>query len=584
MKNLKKILFLITNRERKLAYLLIVMILIMSLLEMVGVASIFPFMSVLANPDIIETNVILKKIFDYSKMFGVENYQQFLFFFGIFVFLLLVATLFFKAFTTYAQARFCQMREYTISKRFVEGYLNQPYSWFLSRHSSDLGNTILSEVAIVVGRGIVPMMEIISKGFVIIAILILLIIVDPKLALTVFFFIGLFYGIIYKFSHRYVTRLGKENLKNNKLRFNVISEAFSAIKQIKLKGLEHIYLKNYSSPAQTFARNQTAALIISQLPRFFLEALAFGGIILMLLYLIIKKDGFNNALPLISLYVFAGYRLLPAMQQIYHSLINLTFVGPSLERLCNDIIIFRKPLDANLSQDIFLFNKSIVLKKICYNYPNQTRTALKDISIEIPYKAKVALVGPTGSGKTTIIDIILGLLETQSGTLEIDGKVITKQNLKSWQRLIGYVPQHIYLSDDTIAANIAFGVDSNFINQEVIENVSKIANLHNFINNELPKKYHTLIGENGVRLSGGERQRIGIARALYHQPKVLILDEATSSLDNQTEHAIIDALNNLKEDVTVIMIAHRLNTVKNCDFIFKIDKGKFVDKVLFEKL
>jgi ABC-type bacteriocin/lantibiotic exporter with double-glycine peptidase domain len=166
---------------------------------MIGVASIFPFMSVIANPDVIETNIILKKIFHYSKIFGVENYQQFLFFFGLFLFLLLVATLFFKALTTYAQARFCQMREYTISKRFVEGYLNQPYSWFLSRHSSDLGNAILSEVAIVVGRGIVPMMEIISKGFIVIAILILLIVVDPKLALTVFFFIGLSYGIIYKF-------------------------------------------------------------------------------------------------------------------------------------------------------------------------------------------------------------------------------------------------------------------------------------------------------------------------------------------------------------------------------------------------
>lgn len=584
MKKFSKIIFLITPHERKFLLLLILMIVIMSLLEMIGVASIFPFMSVIANPDIIETNIILKKIFDYSKIFGVTNYQHFLFFFGIFVFLLLVTSLFFKAFTTYAQARFCQMREYTISKRFVEGYLNQPYSWFLSRHSSDLGNTILSEVGIVVGRGIVPMMEIISKGFVTIAILTLLIMVDPKLALTVFFFIGLSYGIIYKFSNRYVNRLGKENLKSNKLRFNIISEAFSAIKQIKLKGLEHTYLKNYSNSAQTFARNQTTALIISQLPRFFLEAIAFGGIMLMLLYLIIKKEGFNNALPLISLYIFAGYRLLPAMQQIYHSLINLTFVGPSLERLYNDIAILRKPFNQNQSQDVFLFKKSIVLKKICYNYPNQIRTALKDISIEIPYKAKVALIGPTGSGKTTVIDIILGLLEAQSGTLEVDGKVITKQNLKSWQRLIGYVPQHIYLSDDTITANIAFGVDPNFINQKVIENVSKIANLHNFVENELPKKYQTLIGENGVRLSGGERQRIGIARALYHQPKVLILDEATSSLDNQTEQAIIDALSNLKEDVTVIMIAHRLNTVKNCDIIFKIDKGMSVEKVLFENL
>ena len=229
-------------------------------------------------------------------------------------------------------------------------------------------------------------------------------------------------------------------------------------------------------------------------------------------------------------------------------------------------------------------NKTITLKNIHYSYPNASRTALKDISLSIPAKSSVGLVGSTGSGKTTTVDIILGLLEAQKGTLEVDGQIITKQNSRLWQRSIGYVPQHIYLSDNTVEANIAFGVNPEDINQEAVEKASKIANLHEFIMEELPKQYQTTIGERGVRLSGGQRQRIGVARALYHNPEVLILDEATSALDNQTEKAIMDAVNNLGKDITIILIAHRLSTVKKCDQIFLLEKGHLKNQGTFEEL
>jgi len=209
---------------------------------------------------------------------------------------------------------------------------------------------------------------------------------------------------------------------------------------------------------------------------------------------------------------------------------------------------------------------------------------LKDVSLNISAKTTVGLVGATGSGKTTTIDIILGLLEAQKGTLEVDGQTITKFNSRSWQRNIGYVPQHIYLADDTVAANIAFGVNPKDINHEAVEKASKIANLNEFVLEELPKQYQTTIGERGVRLSGGQRQRIGIARALYHKPQVLILDEATSALDNQTEKAVMDAINNLNKNITIILIAHRLNTVKKCDNIFLLEKGKLKNEGTFEEL
>jgi ABC-type multidrug transport system fused ATPase/permease subunit len=231
-----------------------------------------------------------------------------------------------------------------------------------------------------------------------------------------------------------------------------------------------------------------------------------------------------------------------------------------------------------------LLNNKITLNDISYNYPNSSIKILKNINFVIPAKSTIGIIGPTGSGKTTLVDIILGLLDVKSGSLEVDGKVITKKNSRSWQKSIGYTPQHIYLVDDTISANIAFGVEKKDINQQNLERASKIANLHEFVTNELPQKYETTIGERGIRLSGGQRQRIGIARALYNNPKVLILDEATNSLDNETEKAVMDAVNNISKSITIILIAHRLNTVKYCDIILKLVEGQIIEKGNFSEI
>lgn len=583
MQTLKKILFLLSPHEKKRAGFLLLMILIMAFLDVIGVASILPFMAVLTNPSLIETNVILNFMFQTSKNLGVENVQHFLFTLGIIVFLTLVISLIFKAITTYVQIKFSQMREFSIGKRLVEGYLHQPYGWFLNQNSAELGKTILSEVAQVVNGGIRPLIELIAKGIVVIALMSLLIITDPILAITVCFSLGVTYLIIFYFIKSFTSRIGKERLKNNQLRFKILSEAFGATKEVKVAGLEETYIKSFSKSAQIFAQTQASAAAVAQLPRFILEAIAFGGILLMILYIMSVTGSFNNSLPIISLYVFAGYRLIPSLQQIYASFTLLTFVGPAIDKLANDIKNL-KHVNINQSQKILPFNKSIVLKNICYNYPASSRTALKDINLCIPANSTVGLIGPTGSGKTTVVDIILGLLEPQDGLMEVDGQIITKHNVRSWQHSIGYVPQHIYLSDNSIAENIAFGVNSKDIDYKVIKKVAEIANLNKFVTDELPEQYQTIIGERGIRLSGGQRQRIGIARALYHNPKVLILDEATSALDNLTEQIVMDAVNNLSQNITIILIAHRLNTVKNCDIIFKLEKGQLIDQGKFNEI
>jgi ABC-type multidrug transport system fused ATPase/permease subunit len=583
MKIVKKLLFLITPHDRSRAALLTVMILIMALLDMIGVASILPFITVLSNPNVIETNMIFKSMYQTSKSLGIENNQQFLFTLGILMFFVLVISISFKAITVFFQVRFIQICQYNLSKRLVQNYLSQSYSWFLGRHSADLGKSILSEVSEVIGNGLRPLMELLAKSMISIFLLALLIIINPKLSLTVGLSLGSAYLIIFYFIRSNLNRIGKERLKNNQLRFTVLSEAFGGVKEIKLGGLEKIYTERFSDPAYIYARTQASATLLGQLPRFFLEAVAFGGILLVILYLMKQSGSFNDTLPIVALYVFAGYRLIPAIQQIYVSFTQLTFIDPSLNKLYDEINNLNS-FELNPSKEILSLKKDIVLKNIYYNYPNTSRTAISNLSINIPAKTIVGLVGSTGSGKTTVIDIILGLLEPQKGTLEVDGQIITKKNTRDWQRTIGYVPQQIYLSDDTVSANIAFGQNTKDINQEAVEKASKIANIHDFVIDELPKQYQTTIGERGIRLSGGQRQRIGIARALYHNPQILILDEATSALDNLTEKEVMDSVNNLNKNVTIIIIAHRLSTVRKCDKIYILKKGKLINEGTFEDL
>ena len=416
-----------------------------------------------------------------------------------------------------------------------------------------------------------------------ILIITLLIITNPKLTFIIGISLGVIYGLIFYIVRNYLGRIGKERLKNNKLRFTTINEAFSAAKEVKLGGLEKFFIKNFSDSAKNYATANATSQVIAQLPRFIVEGVAFGGILLIVLYIISQTGSFNNALPIISLYIFAGYRLIPAIQQIYISFTKLTFISPSLEKLCSEIKNI-ETFPNKFDQDAIFPHESITLNNVYFHYPNSSRTAVKNINLNIPAKSTVGLVGITGSGKTTTVDIILGLLEAQKGTLKVDGKIITKQNIRSWQRSIGYVPQNIYLSDDSIYSNIAFGVDQENINKEAVIKACKIANLHEFIIRELPNQYQTAIGERGVRLSGGQRQRIGIARALYHNPHVLILDEATNALDNQTEKIVMESISNINKDVTIILIAHRLDTVKNCDIIYKFDQGQLIGKGNYKEM
>lgn len=585
--SVKKTYEILSSQERKGAAYLLVVILITALFDVLGIASILPFIAVLSNPNLISSNEFLINIYQFFSLIGVQNEKQFLFILGIMVLILLMTSLTFRALTQYLLFRFSLRREFTIGKKIIKCYLHQPYSWFLQKHSANLGKNILSEVSTLIQQTIIPILNLFAQSAIVVTIIILLIIVDPVLALSVGFVLSISYFGIFYYSRKTLSQLGKERFQANLDRYSIVAESFGGVKELKIRGMENFFIQKFSKPSEIYANKNALAAIIGNLPRFFLEGIAFGGILIIILVLMSTGKGFTNILPIISLYAFAGYRLLPALQHIYNSLTQMRFSKLALDALHKDLISLNshsERLDNNYSEKDFSLQKLIDLKNIYFKYPNSKDYTIKNLTCTIPALSKTAIVGTTGSGKTTIVDIILGLIEPNKGFLSFDGKKIDKQNKRSWQKIIGYVPQQIYLSDDSVAANIAFGVEKKNINQKSLEKAAKLANIHEFIIKDLENQYDTKLGERGIRLSGGQRQRIGIARALYNNPKIIIFDEATSALDNITEKVVMDSIYNLESDVTVILITHRISTAKEFDKILLLEEGSLKAQGTFEEL
>jgi len=579
--SLKKIFYLLTVKDRKKFAYLILLTFFFSIFELISIASILPFITVLTKPELIETNLFLSKFFYLTSYIGVANKQQFIFILGLIFIILFILSIVIRSTAIYLQIKFVQMQEYSIGRRLVEGQLSQSYRWFLKRHSADLGKNILSDVLFVIANGIKPCIEIISKSLITILIIIFLFLINPQATLILGLLFFLIYGSIFFIVKKIVGKLGKERMENNHIRSRLITEFYGGIKQIKINRLEKIYIRKFSDLSYGYARNTSLAYILGVMPRYLLEAFTLSFAVMSIIFFIGKDQSFIDILPLISVYIFSGFRLLPMFQQIYNSLVQLTFVKKSVDNLNNE---FKNLDEYEYSENDHLvvlpFNEKISLKNVCFNYPGNTKQVLSNLNLDIAYKSTIGIMGATGSGKTTIIDIINGLLKATHGTLEIDGKVITAQNKSSWQKNIGYVSQDIFLNDDTIIANIAMNKD---IDLDKIIKVCKVANIHNFIKN-LPQKYHSLVGERGKKLSGGQIQRIGIARALYNDRKVLILDEATSALDDKTQNMIMEAIQKLKNKITIILISHRLEVFNKCDIVYKIDKGEIKKIMTFPEI
>jgi ABC-type multidrug transport system fused ATPase/permease subunit len=577
---------LLDKRERRHAFLIFLLTFMVALLEVVGVASIMPFMAVLANQDLIRTNRVL------SYLYGTLNFESqwsFLIFLGLGLFFFLIGSMALKAVSFWAQVKFSNSRVHSLSYSLFTTYLGQPYSWFLRQHTSGLANKVLSEVNEVVYGALFPSTQVIANGLAIIFLLCLLLMVDPVLAVCAAAVLSTVYGLTLVLTRRRLDGLGEIRTSSNNARFRIVQEALGGIKDVKLSALENRFLERYSKPSRLMTQGNTSAKVIGEIPSFVMQGLVFGGLLIVLLYFMITKGGLEEALPILAVYAFAGYRLIPALQALYSQLSTLRYHSPLLKTLHADFQNLGRSATLSAPQSPegdqrLRFTRQLTLSDLHYTYPGSQQPALAGINLTVPFRTKIGLVGSSGSGKTTAIDVILGLLQPDRGVLRLDDTVIGPDNLRRWQRNIGYVPQQIYLTDETITENIAFGVLPHEIDKAAVQRAAQIANLHHFIVTELREGYDTLVGERGVRLSGGQRQRIGIARALYHNPEVLILDEATSALDNLTEKAVMEAMDNLGNEKTIILIAHRLSTVRSCDCIYVLEHGCVVAEGTYEQL
>jgi ABC-type multidrug transport system fused ATPase/permease subunit len=573
-KTIKRILALLTATERRNLYWLFAAMILMAFVEVAGVGSILPFMSVLANPDIIATNQWLNLI--YTKL-DFTSTHRFLFLLGFVVLIILIVNNTITAFIVWRIYKFTWRCNHSLSKRLLETYLYQPYSFFLNRNSAGLGKNNLDEILRFSQFVLLQLIMVIKNIVLMVSIFGLLLFVDPLMAVIVLLFLGSIYLAFFSFINKTLNRCGKIMTVASEMRFKIANEALAGIKEIKILAHEQAFLNKFSIHSLRFADSLAMKRIISKLPKYVLEIIAFGGILLIVLYNLASRQNMDQVIPLLLLYTFAAYRLMPALQGIFTGISEIRFNMPGLNILYRDMIKRQKnmarQIEINNAVKPIKIRKQIALKKVNFAYSGMNEPIIRNFNLNIPVNTTVGFAGPTGSGKTTIVDIILGLLSPVQGCLKVDETPINNKNMASWQKSIGYVTQDIFIFDDTIANNIAFGISDDDLNWDSIERAAQIANLHEFIVDELPEGYHTFVGERGVRLSGGQRQRIGIARAIYHDPAVLILDEATNSLDGVTESAVMQAIHNLSRKKTIIMIAHRLTTLKDCDSIYFIVQG-----------
>ncbi|MCB2216842.1 ABC transporter ATP-binding protein [Desulfofustis glycolicus] len=582
----RKVLLLLDRKEKKQLLVLFLLLSFSSLIEVAGIGSIMPFIAIVTNSEIIAENSYLEAVY---RFFNFTSHNHFIIFVGCGVFLLLIVTNASNALITWLIYHYSWMRNYSISKRMLEKYIYLPYEFFLMRNTSDLRKNIIEEVRMVV-NGVLLQLLTVAKNIVFSVVVVLMIFyVDPLLALTITLVLGGAYGVLFGIIYRKLKKSGKVRSKSNRMRFKVAEEAFNSIKSLKILGREQFFVDAFDRHSLKLSKSQAYKNIVSQIPKYLFEVLILGTIMLIILYFLVAEKEIDYLLPTMSLYAFAAYRLMPAMQRLFAGISDIRFSTMALDNVFNDMSDlkekggFRVIAHEDNCEKLRL-KESINVHIGSFRYTGQTEKLFSDVSLTIGVNTTVGFIGSTGAGKTTLIDIILGLLSLEDGWLKIDGHRVERNDMRKWQRNIGYVPQDIFLVDDSVKKNIALGIDDSAIDHNRVIQAAKTAKIHDFIVAHLPDGYDSTVGERGVRLSGGQRQRLGLARSLYHEPQVLVFDEATSALDNLTEKQVMEAIQELAGKKTILMIAHRLSTLRECDVIYVLDRGRIVSSGTYTDL
>jgi ABC-type multidrug transport system fused ATPase/permease subunit len=540
--------------------------------ETLGIGLIIPLINMMLSPEIINEQSVLNYVYHFFNFPSTGSF----FIFSCFVLLAVFITKnVYLYFVNVYQYRLLLNEQTNLSIKLLAAYLNKPYVFHLQRNSSELLRNINSEISVMFSGIMLPLCTLVSELLIVIFIIMLLIFVEPYATFIAALFLIVSSALFSKVFKKKLERTGLERQYYGGQMIKWINQSLGAVKEIKIAGKEQYFINTFTTNAEGFKESAIFNQILNQLPRQVIETIAVGAILLIIIGVLLQGENIQKLLPILGIFSMAAFRLMPSFNRIIGATTAIRSYQPSVDVIYNDLI------DADISfhnstrpagKSLLNPSDTIQLRNVQFKYPNSEEWISKDISLDIAIGKTTAFIGPSGAGKTTLVDIILGLLQPVEGQVCVDCQDIWS-DVRSWQKILGYIPQTIYLSDDTIRRNIAFGIEDGCICEDRVWEVLELAQLRTFVES-IPEQLNTVVGERGVRLSGGQRQRIGIARALYHNPQILVLDEATSSLDNATEKEIMKAIDNLRGEKTIIIISHRMTTVENADIIFKLVNGQ----------
>ena len=570
---------ILDSKERKSLYVVFLFLFAIGIFEIIGVASIIPIISIMNDPEILNTNKYLINFKKILEMLGVQSTKEVLVLLGVGSFSIIAFSTVLRSYGLYLTTQFIEMRRHEISYKLLSGYLRNDFDFFLNSQSSELAKTVLSEVDRIVAQLVRPIITMVSYTFLLIFILAFLLFVNAKISLTIIFVFGGLYSFLYIAVRKKANYLGEQTVSSNRERFAITMEALNNIKYIKFSNLESYYSERFLKVSHRFSNSVAVQFVLNQIPKYAVELVAFGGVILISIITLVSAmevDGEvpSTFFPLLSAYALSAYKLQPAVQSIFNGIVSLRYGQVALNNLfqsLNQISAKVYPKAFEPGNKKITFNRAIQCKNISFRYSSENPNVIDNLEFEIGRGSSVGIVGTTGSGKSTLINIMLGLLKPTTGKIFVDGTEISESNTKNWQDIIGYVPQNVTLVDASIHENIAFGVDFNDIDFEYAKYCGRVAMLED---NFFTSAHYKNIGDAGSKISGGQRQRIGIARALYKKPKLLVLDEATSGLDPNTEKRLLSAIAELSDDLSILMVTHRYSNLKICDVVFEMRGGK----------
>lgn len=552
-----------------------IMILVGTVVECIGVTAIMPLVSVVVDENLIRSD---EKYIFLGKFLNINTQEQFVFSLSVLLIVVYLVKNVYLILEYDCQYRFIYNNQARMSERVFRTYINEEYLFHVNKNIAELQRNTVSDIARFYSV-VLAFVQLATEAAVCMALIIYLSICDWTVTLLIAGIIMLFYLIFFIGTKNYSIKLGKMEREVSVLQNKCLLQSFGGIKDVKVTNTEEYFIKNFKNNAIKSAILTRKSSMLAIIPRPIIESLCICGLLMIVAIRVLFGMDMSKMIPLLSMFAVAAFRMLPAFNRI-SGYVHTILVGKSaVDDLYKDIVdvdnISERLKENNEIIELDI-NSGISVRNVSFKYPNSESYVLENISFDLPSKKSVAFIGTSGAGKTTLADIILGVLKPESGGVFVDN-VNVYENEKSWHNIIGYIPQTIYLVDDSVRSNVAFGIEREDIDDNRVWKALEQAQLADFVRT-LPNGLNTEVGDRGVRLSGGQRQRIGIARALYNEPKLLILDEATSALDNATEEAVMSAIDYFHGNITMIIIAHRLTTIKNCDIVFEISDGKAIER------